>query len=422
MEMTEITEWYRGEPRRTPVFARNSPTIYKDLLIVGLYGPAWVLALKRSTGQLVWETVLDRHPLAVITMSPTIENGIIYQGVSSLEEGAAANPLYPCCSFAGSMNALNANNGAVIWKTHMMPLEDAGRGKYAGCSVWGSSPPVDANNVYIATGNLYSLPDDVADCVSQCEEHPETCLGKPPCVPENIHFDSILALNKATGKIVWSRRLETADAWTVACLFGLPINCPIPTGPDFDFAQAPIIFGKDHLIIGQKSGVVWGLNRLTGQVRWNTTVDLGGVLGGFMWGSSLATDKNGVKTWIGASANSEFKPTHIHGQPFNGSSIVGINPYTGKIKWRTAIPLPSHSYGAVSSSNEVAFASAFQSGVMSAYSVEDGRILWSYKTNATLHGGPAISGRRVIFGNGYMVDFGGTFGSNVYCFTIPDHC
>jgi polyvinyl alcohol dehydrogenase (cytochrome) len=357
-------------------------------------------------------------------MSPTIENGIVYQGVSSLEELAAANPAYPCCSFAGSMAALNADTGAIIWKTYMMPLEDAGIGKYAGCSVWGSSPPVDANNVYIATGNLYELPDDVADCVHQCEENPETCIGKPPCVPENIHFDSVLALNKLTGEIVWNRRLETADAWNVACLFGLPVNCPIPTGPDFDFAQAPIIFGKDGLVIGQKSGVVWGLNRLTGEVRWSNAVEQGGFLGGFQWGSSLASDKNGVLTWIGASANSGDKPvTFPNGMSFNGSSIIAINPYTGKTKWRTAVPLPSHSYGAVSSSNEVAFAPAFESGTMTAYSVQDGKPLWSFQTNATLHGGPSISGKRVIFGNGYQAIFSGTVGRNVYCFKVhDDHC
>lgn len=109
------------------------------MIIFGIQGPAYALALERATGAMVWKTRLDDHPWAIVTMSPTVENGIAYQGVSSLEELAAANPLYPCCSFVGSMNALNADTGAVIWKTYMMPLEDVGTGKYAGCSVWGSS-------------------------------------------------------------------------------------------------------------------------------------------------------------------------------------------------------------------------------------------------------------------------------------------
>jgi polyvinyl alcohol dehydrogenase (cytochrome) len=231
----------------------------------------------------------------------------------------------------------------------------------------------------------------------------------------------VLALDKVTGAIVWSTRLSETDAWTLACLFQSPVNCPIPTGPDFDFGQAPIIFGENSMVIGQKSGVVWGLNRLTGQVRWNTTVDLGGYLGGFMWGGSLAADSYNSLTWIGASANSQFKPTTVNGQTFTGSSIVGINPINGNINWRTEVPLPNNSYGAISSTVEVAFAPAYQSGIMTAYSVKTGEILWSYQTNATLHGGPAISGKRVIFGNGYQAAFGGTPGHNVYCFKLAEY-
>jgi outer membrane protein assembly factor BamB len=58
---------------------------------------------------------------------------------------------------------------------------------------------------------------------------------------------------------------------------------------------------------------------------------------------------------------------------------------------------------------------------MTAYSVKTGEILWSYQTNATLHGGPAISGKRVIFGNGYQAAFGGTPGHNVYCFKLAEY-
>ena len=40
------------------VVSRSTPTIVgdHDLLIVGIYGPAVVIAVKRSTGELVWST------------------------------------------------------------------------------------------------------------------------------------------------------------------------------------------------------------------------------------------------------------------------------------------------------------------------------------------------------------------------------
>lgn len=55
--------------------ARATPTLAGDLLIVGIYGPAVVIAVKRSSGKLVWATTLDRHPAGVITMSGTLYNG-----------------------------------------------------------------------------------------------------------------------------------------------------------------------------------------------------------------------------------------------------------------------------------------------------------------------------------------------------------
>lgn len=55
--------------------ARATPTVAGDLLIIGIYGPAVVIGLKRTTGELVWLAHLDNHPAAVVTMSGTYYNG-----------------------------------------------------------------------------------------------------------------------------------------------------------------------------------------------------------------------------------------------------------------------------------------------------------------------------------------------------------
>ncbi|PQM36713.1 polyvinylalcohol dehydrogenase-like [Prunus yedoensis var. nudiflora] len=54
---------------------RSTPTVAGDLLIVGIYGPAFVIAVKRSNGKLVWSTRLDNHTRAFITMSGTYYKG-----------------------------------------------------------------------------------------------------------------------------------------------------------------------------------------------------------------------------------------------------------------------------------------------------------------------------------------------------------
>lgn len=57
--------------------SRATPTIAGDLLVVGIYGPAVVIAVKRSTGKLVWSTRLDYHNRSFITMSGTYYKGLV---------------------------------------------------------------------------------------------------------------------------------------------------------------------------------------------------------------------------------------------------------------------------------------------------------------------------------------------------------
>ena len=57
--------------------SRATPTIAGELLIVGIYGPAVVIAVKRSTGELVWQTRLDSHNFSTLTMSGTYYRGLV---------------------------------------------------------------------------------------------------------------------------------------------------------------------------------------------------------------------------------------------------------------------------------------------------------------------------------------------------------
>lgn len=61
----------------TTTVARATPTVAAgdDMLILGITGPAYVVAVKRTTGKLIWKTKLDSHPYAAITMSGTYHNG-----------------------------------------------------------------------------------------------------------------------------------------------------------------------------------------------------------------------------------------------------------------------------------------------------------------------------------------------------------
>src|SRR4029077_5233686 len=78
--------------------SRVSPAVAGDQVIIGdilssnqVHNGANVIAIDRKTGSLRWITQVETHPAAVITGSPVIFDGVIYIGVSSVEESLATN-------------------------------------------------------------------------------------------------------------------------------------------------------------------------------------------------------------------------------------------------------------------------------------------------------------------------------------------
>ncbi len=76
-------------------------------------------AVDANTGQQVWIRKVDEHRAAAMTGAPTYYDGRVFVGVQGLnEEGQGGSAKYECCTFRGSVSALNANTGEVLWKTY----------------------------------------------------------------------------------------------------------------------------------------------------------------------------------------------------------------------------------------------------------------------------------------------------------------
>ena len=417
--------------------SRVTPLIEGDQVIFGTQlGPilegvgAYIISLNKNTGELLWMTQIEDHPWAIVTQSAIAFGNMIYVGVSSLEE--LADGIIPGYepSFRGSLVALNKNTGAIVWKTYMTP----GNG-YTGCAIWGSTPVIDPKrgSVYVTTGNNYSVPQDVLNCV--------TAGGGQTCNDPNNHFDAVVALNLNTGEIKWATSVLPFDAWTTACFF-LPGECSDPAGPDFDFGQGPSLFttkvsGKkmDLLGAGQKSGIYWTLNPDNGNVVWRTQASPGGVMGGMQWGS--ATDGERIYT---AASNSHFIP-HIMGpgpmysQVVQGGFWSALNAATGEVLWEnagTTLAFPTllgappagsiaMNQGPVTIANGVMYAGALdQEGTMYAFDGATGNILWSFVSGGSVNSGAAVVNGAVYWGSGYS-SLGGTQGTHLYAFGLPSH-
>ena len=394
---------YTGAPAGT-VVSRTSPFLdtKSKTLYIGTQTGAYLLAINADTGALRWRTQLDAHPLAVDTQSPVVYDGSVYVGVASLEEAAAADPNYSCCSFRGSVMKVDAATGAIQWKTYTVPLG------YTGGSVWGSTivPDPARGVVYATTSNNYTESGDS---------------------PDN-HVDSVLALNMSNGTVAWADRFASADDWTVACFSGpTATNCPVNSGPDFDFGSGVQLFtiqtpsGPKTIIgAGQKSGVYAAIDPSTGAVLWATQVGPGSALGGIEWGS--ATDGNRIYVAIG----------NLYGIPYQNSSLgtagswAALDPATGQIIWQTADPNRSIDLGPVTVANGVVYAPSMAGGTtdnnMFALNAATGATLWSFAAGGSVIAGASIANDTVYWGSGYG-HFGGAFpqftgNHKFYAFTL----
>ena len=401
--------------------SRVSPAIDGNQIIIGdipnskqVHNGANVISVDRQTGTLRWMTQVDTHPAAIITGSPVVFDGVVYIGVSSSEETLALDPAYPCCSFRGSVVALDVKTGRMLWKTFDMPDNGGRPGGYSGGAVW-QPPAIDPKRrtLFVATGNNYTAPADVEAC--------QNATPTANCAAADDFFDTALALDLTTGQIKWSKRLQGLDTFTGACGFGTtpPIsgnpNCPVPTSPDFDFGGAGPNLVGNIIGFGQKSGIYWALNPDDGNIVWSTPVGPGAALGGIEWGT--ATD--GQRIYV-AISNSDHLPYTLvpSGQHITWGAWSALDVATGKILWQTADPtVGTIDTGSVSVANGVMYAGSY-SGQMYALDTRTGTILWNFASGGTVIDGPSIVDGTLYWGSGYRNIPPGIGNNKVYAFTL----
>jgi polyvinyl alcohol dehydrogenase (cytochrome) len=326
---------------------------------------ATVHALDASTGAPLWHKQLDPHDAARITGAPTLHDGRLYVPVSSWEEGAGGRAGYECCTFRGSVAALDAATGAVIWHTYAIadaprPTRKTSTGTQlwgpSGAAIW-TAPTIDLARraVYVGTGNAYSEPATTTS-------------------------DAILALDMDTGKLRWSRQITPNDVFVVNCRDKNP-NCPEAVGPDFDFGSSPILRqapnGRALLVVGQKSGVAYGLDPdKQGALLWQFRAGKGGLLGGIEWG--MAADEENVYIPVSDLLDPADAPR----------GLFAVRLATGEQVWHAPAPSLNCAGGrgcvgsqsaAITAIPGIVFAGSVD-GHIRAYSTRDGRVVWSFDT------------------------------------------
>lgn len=363
---------------------------------------ATVYAVNAETGELIWKIRPVDHFTTMITATPQIHDGVVYQAFSSFEEGLGPDPSFQCCTFRGSVAALDAATGKKIWQTFTIPEAAKPTRKSAtgiqqhgpsGAGIW-STPTIDEKLgvLYVSTGDNYSDPPTKTS-------------------------DAILAMDLKTGEIRWTRQMTENDAFNNGCTTPQLTNCPDAKGPDFDFGQPPVLvqLGGDNraLVIAQKSGMVHALDPdQKGAVLWQTRAAKGGYLGGSQWGSAsdgqklyVATSDLGIGGVPDASVPQGFRLTV---DPKLGGGLHALDLKTGATIW-DAKPVPCVAGQAICSPAQSAAVTAIPGVVFSgsvdghlrAYSAGTGAVLWDVDTARefeTVNGKPARGGSMDVAG------------------------
>ena len=275
-----------------------------------IHGTAY--ALSASTGEEIWKTLTDPHPLARITGTPVLFEGRLFVPVASLEEPESGQADYTCCTFRGFMVGPRRGHGPQIWKTYTIPdvpkvVGKNSRGKDmlapAGAGVW-VTPTLDIKRraLYITTGNAFA--------------------GTPRTA------NAVMAMNMDTGKVLWSMQALALDTWHNGCVQNIPgglrpprwrwrgaagvggragggaadsairrktvPRCSVPTGTSRRLLRSrQPADGRDILIAPQKQGLVWAVNPDNGQVLWKQDVarEIAGGRGETLFGGAVDSEK-----------------------------------------------------------------------------------------------------------------------------------
>ena len=374
-----------------------------------------IYAVDARTGELLWKVNVEPRLLAHITGATVLYRGRLYVGVAGSEEITSSDPHYPCCTYRGSLSALDANTGKLIWKSYTIPEEPKPTKKNslgtqlwapAGASLW-SAPTIDPRRhaVYVTTGNAFTEPAAKTS-------------------------DAIMAFDLATGKVLWSYQALENDASPAGCNGNGPKGeqCPENVGPDWDFANSPILRtlpnGKRILVAAHKGGGVVAVDP-----------DRHGRL---VWTANLAEPNAGaaIQVMWGGAADAQ----NVY-YPLKSGGVAALNLADGKRVWLAPLEPSAASPGpggrlrrgqdaAATAIPGVIFSGGWD-GVLHALSTADGHALWEYNTAheyTTVNGvaakggsmgapGPVVVGGMLYVGSGYVGTGNGMPGNVLLAFS-----
>ncbi len=381
-------------------------------------GQEHVIALNQQTGALIWQTQVgtagqDTSANGSATPWTLYFNGLVYVGT---QNGGGAG-------MRGHLYALHASNGTVAWSF----AGTAGPGQPGHSSWKGTSWMLGGGDVWMAPAV-----DAQLGMIYVAVANPEPRVSGAARAGADLYTNSLVALNAATGKLVWYFQSVHHDLW------------------DYDDTMTPLIAsvrypsGTQQVVIyGSKTGWLYYLNAKTGKpalpVRQTAVPQLAaqatsptqpipagqslvptcpqptgptrpipdyrsgcefapylnspvlatpGGDGGANWAPMSLDPKTGLLYVPAAEVDFAYSDGLPYGQPtfweplgeFRGGVLDAVNPRTNKIAWQVTTPYGlSNGDGILTTSPGLLFEGA-PNGILSARNPVNGTVLWSWQT------------------------------------------
>jgi outer membrane protein assembly factor BamB len=355
-------------------------------------------ALNAETGEQLWTKKLIRNANEGIDMAPGINEGTVY--VSTVPGNN--NGFYKGNGKA-ILWAMDAKTGATKWKWDEVenlwgnPKVNSGGGQW-------EPPAFDAEgNVYLNVANPAPFPGNPPT------GKPKEPWGSSRPGPDK-YTDSVVKLNKDTGKMEWYYQLTPHDI------------------QDHDLNNAPVITegaeGEQIVVSAGKGGIVFAVSAETGKKLWETPV---GVHNGHDKDNLYAMrheynklpkpgtpynvepgEFGGVESPLASDGKMTYMaivdwPTNFTTQSFETlatatGEMVAVDNATGKIVWDHKFPQAA--YGAATVSNDLVWTTTFD-GKLWALNTETGEVVWSTQLSAGTNSPISINEDTVLTGAGY---------------------
>jgi outer membrane protein assembly factor BamB len=274
-----------------------------------------VFALDASTGKALWSRRLVNRLEQFVAISPVVDRGRVYVSTQGFPPGGR-----------GALSALSAAAGKIVWRFATIaapwPHPDAGGG--------GAWDPVSVDE----HGNVYAGNSNPAPWGGSAKYPNGAAFGG-----RALYTDSLLVLDGATGKLLWSDQVTPHDV------------------RDYDFQASPILAGRFVFGAG-KAGRVVAWDRNTRRRVWSRAVgthahDLGplprstttvcpGHLGGVETPMAYAHGVLFVPVVELCSRESAITtPNAFARNPAEGRGVLyALDSATGKTMWRRQLASP----------------------------------------------------------------------------------